>query len=737
MPRNGNGIGYHPRMPPRLLLAALTLATLSPAQQGAWSSIPTDPGAPRWTQGLMTFDRARGRTVLVNGSDVWEGAGTTWRLAASVPNTPGTGGGFTYDRVRQRALWFGGFFFFSNQLLEWDGSGWHVITTAHAPPPRADTAMVYDAARARTVLVGGWTGSAYLADTWEFDGVDWQQAFPLASPPGMSRHRMAYDIARGEVVLYSNHNQQVGSWLYNGVTWRQTPPGPPAMTSPAMVYDEARARTVLASSSTFNNVPMSTWEWDGTTWTNVQPLGPVANFTINGAYDSVRNAVVLAASDGAGLTTLVWNGSQWLRGTPFGRLRSTPGIAASYHAPSRATIVFGGDLGSFGQYSNALLEYRRSGWQLLAPATTPGARGYAAMATDPSGDVLLMGGRNLSALNDTWRWNGTTWTQLAPANSPTPRSQHAMATDRGRSRIVLFGGQDAAATPLADTWEWDGTTWNQRTTANAPSPRVNTAMTYDALRGHTLLFGGGSSTTLFTDDLWQWDGVNWTQRATAVHPAARGGGQFTFDPNGGVAVLTGGFYYHSLGVYAVVGDAWTWDGTNWALIAGTTPTFDVNGIAVYHEELGSTVYSTGAAVFTPGGDYEFAFGSVAAVTAFGSGCAGAAGVPELTALSVPRADNSQFGFWLTNARAGSLTFVGFDWTTTTIPLGNGCTALVPAPVFSTAVTNAAGSALVPFPIPPNPTLHGLVLFGQGITLEPGGALFGLGALTAGLRIVLS
>ncbi len=723
---------------PALLLALIPLA-LAPeasAQQGAWSRVPADPGSPRWTQGLMTFDRARGCCVAVNGSDVWESAGTTWHLAASVPNTGGSGGAFTYDWGRQRALWFGGFFFYSNTLLEWDGTSYRTITTAHAPPPRADTAMVYDAARARTVLFGGWTGPTYLADTWEFDGVDWQQVFPLASPPGMSRHRMACDLARGEVVLYSNHNQQASAWLYNGTTWRQTPPGPPTMIYPAMVYDEARARTVLASSAA-NNLPMSTWEWDGTTWTHAQPAGPFASFSTNGAYDSIRNAVVLVASDGAGPTTLTWDGSQWQRATPFGRLWSLAGTATAYHALSRATITFGGDLNTFGLFTNQCFEYRRGGWQLLSPATTPSARGYAAMAAEPSGDVLLMGGRNLNTLSDTWRWNGATWTQLAPTNSPTPRSHHAMATDSGRGRIVLFGGQNAAGTPLAETWEWDGANWSQRTTTNAPSPRPNAAMTYDTVRGHTLLFGGGSSTIPFTDDLWQWDGNSWTPLATATRPTARGGGQFTFDPNGGVAVLTGGFVYHILGAYVAVTDSWTWDGTTWTPITGTAPGFSTYGLAVYHEELAATVYSGGSSSFTLGEDFEFAVGSVAAVTPFGSGCPGAGGPPELTAVSVPRAGNSQFAFWLANAPASSFAFVGFDWTTATIPVGNGCTAFVPAPVFSTAVTNAAGSTLVPFPIPPNPTLHGLVLFGQGLTLDPVGALFGIGALTGGLRIVLS
>jgi hypothetical protein len=137
-----------------LVVVAFTTPTLVPAQPGAWTRIASDPIAPGWTQGLMTFDRARSLCVLVNGSDVYEGAGTTWRLAASPPNTGGTGAGFAFDDVRQRPLWFGGGILFSNTTTDWTGTAWNTVTTANAPSPRRDTAMAYDRARGEVVLRG-------------------------------------------------------------------------------------------------------------------------------------------------------------------------------------------------------------------------------------------------------------------------------------------------------------------------------------------------------------------------------------------------------------------------------------------------------------------------------------------------------------------------------------------------------------------------------------------------------
>ncbi|MCA8953491.1 MAG: hypothetical protein KDE27_28520 [Planctomycetes bacterium] len=722
----------------RALVAVCCFASCLAAQVGAWAKIPGDPGPPRWASGLMAFDRARGRAVLVNGSDVWESAGTSWQLAASVPNSGVFGGCFVYDDVRQRCLWFGGFAFFSNLLSEWDGAGWQPVPTAHAPSPRADTAMAYDALRQRTVLFGGWTGSGYPADTWEFDGIDWQQVFPTVSPPGTSQHRMTYDRARGEVVMYYNRFQQHGCWLYDGSTWRQTVPGPPALFVPALVYDEARAVTVLTSSSNSTAPQCDTWEWDGTSWSNPQPNGPTLGFAVNGVYDSVRGAVELLAANWDGVATWRWTGSDWQRGTPFGYLPSLPGIATAYHAPSRTAIAFGGTQSPIAG-TDETFAYRRGGWQRLSPTVRPGARGDAAMAPEPSGDLLLFGGQHNGALGDSWRWNGSTWAQLAPANSPPARSQHAMATDRGRGRVVLFGGQSGAGTPLGDTWEWDGVTWLPRAPANAPVARVNAAMTYDLQRGHTLLFGGGSSTTPFTDDLWQWDGVNWTPRALALRPTARGGGRFTFDPAGGVAVLAGGFVYHVLGAYVAVNETWLWDDVQWTQVTGPAPDYDPNAVGVYHEELGSTLYSV-PVPFTPtrfAVDYEFAFGSVAATSTLGTGCGGGSGAPLLSAISVPRAGNSEFALWLCNARASTLAFVGLNWSTTTTPLAGGCQAYLVAPAVTVTVTDALGNALVPLPLPASPALHGLTLHAQGAALDPGGPVAGIAVLTAGLRLVLS
>jgi hypothetical protein len=144
----------------------------------AWAqrSPATSPPA-RWIH-RMAYDTHRSRTVLFGGArpsgvlaDAWEFDGTTW---APIPAGPGAryGHAMAYDSDRQITLLFGGQngFNFGQGVLgdtwEFDGAAW---TARGAPGPAARTfaKMVYDSSRRRAVLFGGYSGTQFIADTWE------------------------------------------------------------------------------------------------------------------------------------------------------------------------------------------------------------------------------------------------------------------------------------------------------------------------------------------------------------------------------------------------------------------------------------------------------------------------------------------------------------------------------------------------------------------------------------------
>src|SRR2546425_103146 len=156
---------------------------------------------------------------------------------------------------------------------------------------------------------------------------------------------------------------------------------------------------------------------------------------------------------------------------------------------------------------------------------------------------------------------GQTWTQRFPSTSPPARFEHAMALDTARSQVVLFGGGSSGA-QFGDTWVWDGTTWAQKLPALSPPARLEHATAYDAAHGQTVLFGGFGASGLL-GDAWTWDGTNWTPASPSSAPSPRTFHAMDFDARRNQAVLFGG--QEGSPNFAILGDTWTWDGTNWTM----------------------------------------------------------------------------------------------------------------------------------------------------------------------------
>src|ERR1035441_7174969 len=74
-----------------------------------------------------------------------------------------------------------------------------------------------------------------------------------------------------------------------------------------------------------------------------------------------------------------------------------------------------------------------SRWTHVATTAQPLARNGAVMAADgATGQLVLFGGgadNQNGVLNDTWTWSGTNWVALSPATSPPARGSAAMAYD--------------------------------------------------------------------------------------------------------------------------------------------------------------------------------------------------------------------------------------------------------------------------------------------------------------------
>jgi hypothetical protein len=159
--------------------------------------------------------------------------------------------------------------------------------------------MVYDSARGRVVLWGGFNDtSTHLQDTWEWDGTNWELKAPTSRPSARYEHAMAYDLARQRAVMFGG--DQAGNlqdtWEWDGTNWELRKPSsvPSVRSQCGMAYDSVRGRVVLFGGVGGSPYRQDTWEWDGTNWEQMSPSSVPSNrMRHNLAFDSARGRVVM------------------------------------------------------------------------------------------------------------------------------------------------------------------------------------------------------------------------------------------------------------------------------------------------------------------------------------------------------------------------------------------------------------------------------------------------------------
>ncbi|MEM7203353.1 MAG: hypothetical protein AAF628_24025 [Planctomycetota bacterium] len=416
-------------------------------------------------------------------------------------------------------------------------------------------------------------------------------------------------------------------------------------------------------------------------------------------------------------------------------------------------------------------------WSPFATATDPTRWGVGA-AYDAAGQRLLyVSFDSPSRVAEVWAFDGTDWSLLPGANPPTGWIDAGMATwDSDRRRLVLFTNRN-------ETWEWDGSAWEDRTPATGPGDRQNPAMTYDSVRQEVLLFGGYdpalATGSEYMNDLWAWDGSAWTLRATGG-PIGRSWAAMAFDPDRGVAVMHGGWFTFQIYVFpvglqtqaATQFDTWEWDGSRWTA-KGTGPqrkaqamaydsarrrivmfggsdnrdfrndTYEYDGTGWDFRYTGPPgarnepvmAYDAGRSRMVMLGGYhsfdawEYYTEEPASQSAFGSGCVGSNGTPQLTASALAWI-GGELAVEVSNLPAPEVGVVALGasdtlWGTVGLPFGLGlvgaptCSLLVSLDAFaSLAITAGTGSWSVP--IPADPAFAGVPFYLQGLALDSGG-----------------
>jgi len=677
-----------------------------------------------------------------------QGPGSEWVFLDGPPHTLGVG------VVRQS----NGRHFVAGprgSVFETDGGRWLQRPTTDGPSERILPSYCYDSTRDLVYFFGGRHELQYKDDLWTWDGTKWTDVTPATGPAPRWGGLMAYDIIRDRIVMYGG-SQSAGfddTWEFDGSNWHATSPTVlPPTRGTAMSYDVVRQQCVLLTHPGIFGAPGTTYTWDGSNWTLVDSNGPATGQASAMAYDLARDVTVLVGGNPVSDQLWEWNGSSWTQITTLGpAARSRPSL--SYDPHLGGVRMFGGQpitvsTSTFhgSPHADAWL-WNGATMQLVHGNLRPPNRHSSTFVADPFQDQLLVfGGRyGLTAYGDTWTFDGDHWSEHAPTISPEPRRDAAAAADPNSGTVLLFGGSSATGGGLNDLWSWDGSSWTEITqTGLWPNARTDTSMAFDPVTGGVMMFGGSGGGYL--NDLWLWDGATWTQLPSSG-PPPREGAAFAHDPVSGGMLMYGGrdgptaahqktdlwrytngtwqqiitptqlpaLYYPELlyeptlntivlvGTHPAAGtEQWAFDGSNWSLVHSDQTQESRGQIAMRDGDSRTYAYDGATLkVFTE---------STAIVEDLGGKCG--TNPPHVELRTRPRLGSTEFGFDM-QASVGDLAFFCISEATGALPLNN-CTVLLAGsitPMF--ALTDAAGRATQPIPIPSVMALRGQDFFVHG------------------------
>jgi len=299
---------FHERFRMKFIVVGIAVAITSLA--AAETSNKHSPG-PRYGH-EMVYDEAREVVVLFGGfgpdgipkGDTWLWNGESWRLAADVGPPPRKWPAAAYDSHRGVVVLHGGregegrSGLSLNDTWIWDGRRWKEIQV-EGPTARDHHRAVYDRARDRVVLFGGWNGDSLENDTWEWNGSRWQQV-ALTGPSPRAPFGMAYHESLKTVVIAGGQNLNqafADMWTWNGSEWSQLDSEVPSRRGfHAMVYAPG-ANSIFVFGGRDGDVLLNDmWGWNGIQWVQVSSDGPVRRGIYASAYDRRRSEILIHGS---------------------------------------------------------------------------------------------------------------------------------------------------------------------------------------------------------------------------------------------------------------------------------------------------------------------------------------------------------------------------------------------------------------------------------------------------------
>ncbi|MGH7725154.1 MAG: Kelch repeat-containing protein [Candidatus Eiseniibacteriota bacterium] len=490
--------------------------------EGRWAPLAVAAGAAPTARSYASgiYDPLRDRLVIYGGLDQSGLPGDAWTLTLTgtptwrLISTPGLRplardrAACAYDPVPDRMIVFGGrvigAFTGDTWALEFAGGSfiWRQLAGAlPGPSPRMSAAAVFDAARNRFLVSGGWDFSD-RSDTWELllGGTipEWRllhgDAPGDSAPAGRAGHVAVIDAARDRMILFAGFD---GTGAYRNDVWQLGLAEPAAW---AAVTPDLEAQV---------------------------GFGPTPRFGAVLAADSEQDRMILfgGIDDGFGevgttlrndLWKLTLDDPEWSEiEAPGARPAGRFDAAGAYDPLGDRFLVFGGEtyvgapLRDLWQYAFA----GAGGWEDVTPAEgLPSQRAGARLVYDAvGGRMLLFGGwSGIGYLNDVWSLSlgpeKPSWLRVFTSGAPpSPRRDAGVTFDTVRNRLIVTGGVGTSGY-AADTWALDVSRPGQaiwqflHSGAGGPGGRQGLGAAFDWRRNRLVVFGGADGT--FHNDAW-------------------------------------------------------------------------------------------------------------------------------------------------------------------------------------------------------------------------------------------
>jgi len=456
---------------------------------------------------------------------------------------------------------------------------WYSLSIA--PFARFGHASVFDIARQKMIVFGGYNGSL-LNDTWSYDPAinSWTELNPSNPPSPRFDHAMVYDSSRDRIIMFGGYNNGPlnDTWSYDPATnsWTELNPSnpPPCRYRHALVYNPTDGGIILFGGASYGTCLDDTWAYDPDTnrWTDLKPSNsPPGRQLHSMVYNIAQGQVILFGGSllGGCVPTNplddTWSfnplNNSWTNLNPPCHPEARFNHAMVYDQISGQIILFGGSK-DLDNYLDDTWSYNilNNVWTERYPSQRPYSRGGHSLVIDPIfGFVILFGGEDTKGcLDDIWFYdvpNGD-WNNLGLANSLAPRSEHSMVYDSARGQIILFGGRGRDGL-LNDTWSFDVKLkkWTELNPSNPPSPRFGHAMVYDSSRDRIIMFGGANNDRCL-DDTWSYDPItnSWTELNPSNPPPRPLVFGMVYDPNHDQVVL---FTEDKIWSYHPATNSWT------------------------------------------------------------------------------------------------------------------------------------------------------------------------------------